>query len=145
MTLGRSLASLALSFLICKLEVGGGICKAFPQTLRGGCPNPIPVCLLCARKTMVNAGQMVPGLMEWTVLWRWPALIMWLPTQVKTHICGQDQEGGEPRAPSAYNNGKRGKCDLSWACWGSSHDNEPRTAHSRGRCGHSCLEAKKAE
>ena len=96
---------------------------------------PIPVCLLCARKTMVSAGQMVPGLMEWTVLWRWPALIMWLPTQVKTHICGQDQEGGEPRVPSAYNNGKRGKCDLSWACWGSSHDNEPRTAHSRGRCG----------
>lgn len=31
---------------------------------------------------------------------------MRLPTQVKTHICGQDQEGGEPHAPSTYNNGK---------------------------------------
>lgn len=98
-TLGRCLASLALSFLIRKLEVGGGVCKAFPQTLRGGCPNPIPVCLLCARKTMVSKGQTVPGLVEWAVLWRRPALVMWLPTQVKTHICGRDQEGGEPRAP----------------------------------------------
>lgn len=55
---------------------------------------------------MVSQGQTVPGLVEWTVLWRRPALIMRLPTQVKTHICGQDQEGGEPHAPSTYNNGK---------------------------------------
>ena len=44
------------------------------------------------RKTMVSKDQMVPGLMEWRVLWRRLVLIMWLPTQMSLTLAWTRKE-----------------------------------------------------
>lgn len=71
-------------------------------------------------------------------------------TQVKTRICGQDQEGGEPvrSAPvtGELEDGTREEMHLHRTCRGSRHDYEQRTmAHGHWRCGSSRLGAKEAE
>lgn len=70
--------------------------------------------------------------------------------QVKTHVCGQDQEGGEPvrSAPGAM---VRTKMVLLRRCTCIGRVRETgtitsrRIAHGHGRCVSSCLGAKKAE